>query len=140
MKKMRRQILVGLIMFIVSISSNTARAQEEIVYSSGIDAQKNTLCETPKSGNISFSVEKKDGCPVTKYIIYAQNLSTELGISYSWQFFSTKDQKWKDLPNENLTQLIIIDDGKNYSTTYYRLKSTCHKNGLSSYSNKLLIL
>jgi hypothetical protein len=137
--KKSKQILIGLIMFIIS-GSNTAKAQEEIVYNSGIDVQKNSLCETPNPGNISFAVEEmKDETIIRKYTIYAQNLSHELGISYQWQFFSVKDQKWKDLTSENLTQLIIVNDGKSHST-YYRFKTTCHKNGISSYSNKVLIL
>jgi len=135
---MKKLIAIAIITFV--ITGLSAKAQEIQIWKSGMENIENSICQEPKPGNINFTVEEtKDETPIRKYIIYAQNLSSELGVRYNWQFFSTKDSKWKDVPNEYLTKIIITNDTKNHST-YYRFKTTCRKSGLSNYSNKVLIL
>lgn len=135
---MKKLIMIIVITFV--ITNLGAKAQEIQIWKSGIENIENSTCQEPKPGNINFTIEKKDESAITKYTLFANNISSELGIKYHWQVFSTKDQKWKDLPGENLTKLIIVNENKNHFTpTYYRFKTTC-QGGISSCSNSLLIL
>jgi|GEM_PF-3139925 len=140
---MKKQILIGIIMFILN-NNNLVMAQIEDagMYKSGIENNpQNQICSgIPKEAIISCNfTAKKDWLP-GKYILYAKNLSTEIGIIYQWQVLTVENQTWKDIPNENQTTYVIIANNKSYIGNYYRLKSICLKDKTSNYSNLILIL